>query len=130
MHIFIYLILLFSFIASAKVPVDSMVSICKTYPEIKDLTSLPGKFNTTNNLARPANDGFYEAEGERIYIYGRILDTHCVPVSDAKIYIWQANKEGYIQYKIKNSNDRHHNQKWIDPNFEGTGITNSDNLGR
>jgi protocatechuate 3,4-dioxygenase, beta subunit len=122
---------LFSFsLASANVPVDPMVSVCTQYPEINDPTSFPKTFNNTNNLARPINDGFYEAQGEKITIYGRVMDSNCTPLSDAKIYIWQANQNGYVQYPIKTPNDRDHHQKWIDPNFSGTGITNSDNMGR
>ena len=54
------------------------------------------------------------------------MDVNCVPISDGKIYIWQNNKEGYVQYETKHK----HEAKWIDPNFSGTGITNTNNLGR
>lgn len=128
-----YIFFSFLFIKSlslAIVPVDGMVSICSPYMEIDDQTSYPQKFNTTNNLARPEKSGFYEAEGEKITIYGRVMDSNCTPVSDAKIFIWQANKEGYVQYPIKTPNLRFHNQKWIDPNFVGNGMAVTDNLGR
>ena len=129
-YLLILVTLLLSCLASAKVPIDGMVSICHPYPENDDQTSFPKSFNSTNNLARPEDRGFYEAEGEKITIYGRVMDNNCVPVSDAKIYIWQANKAGYVQYPLKTPNHRKHHQKWIDPNFTGTGVTNSDNLGR
>jgi protocatechuate 3,4-dioxygenase beta subunit len=58
------------------------------------------------------------------------MDSNCTPLNDAKIYIWQANKNGYVQYEVKHSLGRHHHQQWVDPNFTGTGVTNSDNLGR
>ena len=122
--------LLLSQAVMANVAVDGMVSICNPYPEINDPTSLPMNFNTTNNLARPIDSGFYEAEGEKITIYGRVMDSNCTPLSDAKIYIWQANKQGYVQYPIKTPHNRPHHQQWLDPNFSGTGMTNSDNLGR
>lgn len=124
------LCLSFPYLSQAKVPIDSVVSICSPYPEINDPTSFPQKFNTTNNLARPSDSAFYEAEGEKITIYGRIMDGNCTPLSDAKIYIWQANKKGYVQYPIKTPNDRKHHKAWIDPNFTGTGTINSDNMGR
>jgi len=126
----VFLICFFSFFAESKVPVDGVVSVCKTYPEIKDHTSFPEKFNSTNNLTRPEDNNFYEAEGEKITVYGRVLDSDCLPVSDAKIYIWQANKVGYVQYPIKTLNTRRRHQQWVDPNFIGTGITNTDNMGR
>ncbi len=130
MYKYLLILLTISSWAVAKVPVDSVVSICSPYPEINDPTSLPEQFNTTNNLARPKDSAFYDAEGEIITIYGRVMDSNCFPVNDAKIYIWQANKEGYVQYPIKTPNHHHHHQKWLDPNFTGTGVTNSDNLGR
>ncbi len=130
MHQLIFLLCFFAFFVEAKVPVDGVVSVCKTYPEIRDHTSFPEQFNSTNNLTHPADNNFYNAEGEKITIYGRILDGDCVPVSDAKIYIWQANRVGYVQYPIKTPNKRHHHQQWVDPNFTGTGITNTDNMGR
>ena len=128
-YLFIMLSLFLSSIVTANVPVDSMISICSTYPELNDPTSLPLRFNSTNNLARPKDSAFYQAEGEKITIYGRVLDSNCTPVSDAKIFIWQANKKGDYQYELKSPSSKHHHH-WIDPNFSGTGITNSDNLGR
>lgn len=125
-----FFFLSFSFIGEAKVPIDSIVSMCNPYPINEDKTSYPEEFNRTNNLARASDNGFYQAEGDKIIIYGRVLDRNCVPVSDAKIYLWQANKEGYVQYEIQKPNDFKHHQKWIDPNFNGTGVTNTDNLGR
>lgn len=124
------LLLISPLFAESKVPIDSVVSMCTPYPINEDKTSYPQEFNRTNNLARSSDNGFYEAEGERIIIYGRVLDRNCVPVSEAKLYLWQANKMGYVQYEIKNPNDFSRHQKWIDPNFNGTGVTNTDNLGR
>lgn len=120
------LAILLSFKSFAEVPVDPLISLCVPYPEIKNSHLEPTKFNTTNNLARSSESGFYQAEGQRIVVYGRLMDANCVPVNDGKIFIWQANKEGYIQYKT----EKHEHAKWIDPNFDGTGITNSDNMGR
>ena len=129
-YFFLLLGLLFSQISLAKIPVDSMIAVCSPYPNIEDKTSAPLHFNSTNNLARPAESAFYEAEGEKIIIYGRVMDNNCTPLSDAKIYIWQNNKAGYIQYPLKNPSKNYKTPKWVDPNFTGTGITNSDNLGR
>lgn len=129
-NIFIIISVLISNLSIAKVPVDGVVSICSPYPIINDPTSFPKKFNLTNNLSHPRHDSFFDAEGEKIIIHGRLMDSNCVPLSDAKIYIWQANKEGYVQYPRKYPNSFPHHQKWIDPNFSGTGMTNSDNLGR
>ena len=128
--ILIILSLVLSPIAIAKVPVDGVVAVCAPYPTITNSSTLPKVFNSTNNLARPVDSAFYQAEGEKIVIYGRVMDNNCTPIS-AKIYIWQANKEGYVQYKLKRPGAFKSNvKKWIDPNFAGSGITNSDNMGR
>lgn len=111
--------------ATATVPVDQMVALCSVYPEIL-ISDRPSEFNGTNNLARSKESGFYKAEGDIITIYGRLMDSDCVPINDGKIYIWQNNNKGYAQYPM-NSKVK---AKWIDPNFAGTGIINSDNLGR
>lgn len=126
---FLFSIILFplifiSSLSAAKVPVDGMVSLCKIYPQIGNLAPMPTKFNTSNNLVLADISGFYKAEGRQITIYGRIMDESCVPIDNATIYIWQANKEGYIQYPGAPK------AKWRDPNFDGTGIIKSDNLGR
>ncbi len=123
---FIILSLFISAVSLAAVPVDPMVAECKKYPEIKNSSTMPLKFKTTNNLAMADESGFYQAEGEKITIYGRVMDSACVPLSDAKIYIWQVNKAGYVQYESKGLPK----PKWVDPNFDGTGIVNSDNMGR
>jgi protocatechuate 3,4-dioxygenase, beta subunit len=110
----------------AEVSVDGMVSECSPYPVLKSNLPVPLKFKTTNNLSIADKSGFYDAEGKKITIYGRIMDSNCVPIGDAKIYIWQVNKAGYVQY----NSDGASKPKWMDPNFNGTGITNSDNMGR
>lgn len=122
--IFTLSLFLYSY-AVAEVPVDQMVALCSPYPEIKTADK-PLEFNSTNNLARPKDSAFYKAEGEIITIYGRLMGSDCVPINDGKIYIWQNNSKGYAQYKSKSGIKA----KWIDPNFTGTGIINSDNLGR
>jgi protocatechuate 3,4-dioxygenase beta subunit len=111
----------------ASVPVDGMVSQCSPYPVISNRAQMPLKFNTTNNLTVDVS-GFYNAEGQKITIYGRVMDAACVPISDAKIYIWQVNKSGYVQYQTQAKGAS--KPKWVDPNFNGTGISNSDNMGR
>jgi protocatechuate 3,4-dioxygenase beta subunit len=122
----ILLSILISFPALAGVPVDQVVSVCSPYPQIKTPIPIPSEFNKTNNLARSSEGGFYQADGEKIVIYGRLMDANCIPINDAKIYLWQTNQKGYAQYP----NASGVKAKWIDPNFSGTGIANSDNLGR
>lgn len=122
----ILLSILISFSALAGIPVDQVVSVCSSYPEIKNPIPIPSEFNKTNNLARSLEGGFYHADGQKIVVYGRLMDANCVPISDAKIYLWQTNQKGYVQYPNASKTQA----KWIDPNFSGSGIANSDNLGR
>ena len=123
-HNFLLLPFFLSNIANAVVPADGKVSVCELSPIIYEDGQKPSKFDSTNNLVMPDVSGFYKAEGQVIKIYGRVLDSKCVPVSDAKIYVWQANSRGFIQYPPARK------PKWLDPNFNGTGIMNSDNMGR
>jgi len=129
-YFFISITLFLAQTSLAYVPVDGKIAVCNPYPTIENNIFKPLKFNTTNNLSRPINSAFYEAEGEKIILYGRIMDSNCTPLNDAKIYIWQNNKKGYIQYTLKDQPKDPMHPKWTDPNFTGTGISNSDNLGR
>jgi hypothetical protein len=72
--LFLILSLIWVSPAIATVPVDAMVSLCSPYPEINDQTSFPKSFNSTNNLTRPADSAFYEAEGKKITIKGRVME--------------------------------------------------------
>jgi len=61
-----------------------------------------------------------EPLGERILIYGRVLDQDRRPVPGALVEIWQANAAGRYRHKI----DQHHAP--LDPNFTGAGRTLTD----
>ena len=60
-----------------------------------------------------------------------LLDKNCNPISDAKIYIWQANCNG--KYPYKPLKDTVINKKLIDTNsntsFSGNGIATTNNRG-
>ena len=124
-NILFLLSIFISKITLAIVPVDGVIANCQSYPSIKN-SVVPSSFKTTNNLVKSDISGFYFAEGKEIRVFGRVMDSNCTPIGDAKIYIWQANSKGYIQYPHKDKKKI----KWIDPNFVGTGITNSNNMGR
>jgi protocatechuate 3,4-dioxygenase beta subunit len=86
------------------------------YPVIKpldqdaDLTVIRGKSG--------------RAQGQMIYVTGRVLDLNDRPVPDAQIEIWQANTFGrYTHPEDTNSAP-------LDPNFEGYGVQTSDAEGR
>jgi protocatechuate 3,4-dioxygenase beta subunit len=53
------------------------------------------------------------AEGEVIYVRGRILDQDCRPVEGALVEVWQANKHGRYDHEKDAGNPRP-----LDPNFQ------------
>ncbi len=65
-----------------------------------------------------------EAVGQRILVYGRVLDSDGRPVPDALVEVWQANAAG----RYVHEGDRH--PAPIDPNFTGAGRCLTDDEGR
>ena len=64
-----------------------------------------------------------EAEGERIYIKGRVLDTNGEPIESAIVDLWQANTHGRYSHPIDP------NPAPLDPNFQGWAIVESGSNG-
>jgi protocatechuate 3,4-dioxygenase beta subunit len=65
-----------------------------------------------------------EAQGQRIFVSGRVLDSDGRPVPNTLVEIWQANAAGRY---------RHVGDNWpapLDPNFDGLGRVMTDSLGR
>ncbi|GAB3361209.1 protocatechuate 3,4-dioxygenase subunit beta [Modestobacter lapidis] len=65
-----------------------------------------------------------EAQGQRIFVFGRVLDSDGRPVPDALVEVWQANAAGRY---------RHVGDNWpapLDPHFDGLGRVITDGLGR
>ncbi len=65
-----------------------------------------------------------EPIGERITVFGRVLDTEGKPLPNTLVEIWQANAAGRY---------RHRWDRWpapLDPNFSGAGRCVTDELGR
>jgi protocatechuate 3,4-dioxygenase beta subunit len=68
--------------------------------------------------------GTGRAEGDVIYVEGRVLDDDCQPVPGALVEIWQANKWG----RYRHTGDT--NTAPLDPHFQGWGQVVSDEEGR
>lgn len=89
----------------------------------------PEHFSTTNNLLRKTGSSEIVC-GDKIIIRGRLLDEQCVPIPDAKIYIWQAGCDGKYPYKPLRSNI---NKNLINlkngSTFTGSGIATTNNNG-
>ena len=56
-----------------------------------------------------------EAQGQRIIVHGRVLDSDGRPVPDALVEVWQANAAGRYRHSV----DRH--DAPLDPHFAGGG---------
>ena len=89
----------------------------------------PEKFNPSNNLLRYQGDITFE-KNDKITINGVLHDNFCVPVQDAKIYLWQANQKGKYTYKILR---KKFTQEGMSENpsekFQGSGIATTNNNG-
>jgi protocatechuate 3,4-dioxygenase, beta subunit len=77
----------------------------------------------TADLARPTGSAA-EAQGQLIYVSGRVLARSGEPVSRACIDIWQANAAG----KYRHPSDT--NPAPLDPNFKGFARITTDAAGR
>jgi protocatechuate 3,4-dioxygenase beta subunit len=95
---------------------------CPTTPELWSVGILPQAKNY-NDLTKNY-DSFEVAKGKKIIIKGKVLDKDCVPISGAKVSIWQANSMGYYQLNVSDE----YNEKY-DPNFAESGNIISNNLG-
>jgi protocatechuate 3,4-dioxygenase, beta subunit len=65
-----------------------------------------------------------EPVGERIVVFGRVLDTEGKPLRDTLVEVWQANAAGRYLHRTDN---------WpapLDPNFSGAGRCVTDEHGR
>ena len=80
------------------------------FPRTSDLTSLPGRSGA--------------AQGQVIYVTGRVLSLSGEPVRNAKIEVWQANSYG----RYRHPSDT--NPAPLDPNFDGFAMLTSDREGR
>ena len=131
---FIFSIFSFSNSFAAKSADDSDIirlnklNFCKITKQA-DNNYEPEDFETTNNLLRESGQESLYC-GEKIIISGVVVDQNCVPVGDAKVYIWQINCEGKYPYKpLKNDI----NEKLIDISktltFTGNGVATTNNKG-
>ncbi len=89
----------------------------------------PEKFGATNNLLRSTGRQPIFC-GTKIIIKGRILDENCVPISDAKIYLWQVGCDGKYPYQpLRNRIDQNLLNLDNGSSFTGSGTATSNNQG-
>ena len=58
-----------------------------------------------------------KAQGQIVYLSGRVLDPNGTPISNAKVEVWQANTFGRYTHPGDS------NPVPLDPNFDGHGVT-------
>ena len=86
------------------------------YPGVDNIT--PG-----NNLRMPAGKAEESTDGQRVVLYGTLLDNNCVPIADARVELWQVDPFG--KYMLATPED----QVSARPVFAGTGRTYTGNDG-
>ncbi len=99
---------------------DSLNTECKITPAIWSEAPFGEKIIKNNNLRRKTGSPNF-AEGEFIDITGKILDSNCVPISEAVVEIQQADASGNMPID-ENLTDKV-------PYFAYTGTAITDNLG-
>jgi protocatechuate 3,4-dioxygenase, beta subunit len=83
-------------------------------------------------LSAPSEDGDLTraapgdgvADGQILYLEGRVLDQNGGPVTDTKVEIWQANSHGRYTHPLDA------NSAPLDPNFDGFAVVHTDRDGR
>ncbi|WP_341794050.1 MULTISPECIES: dioxygenase [unclassified Rickettsia] len=89
----------------------------------------PKVFESTNNLLRKTGQ-LSKYNGEKILIKGRVLDQNCVPVSDAKVYLWQAGQDGRYPYEpLRLRVDKKRFYANSNSSFTGSGTATTNNKG-
>jgi protocatechuate 3,4-dioxygenase beta subunit len=89
----------------------------------------PKQFNTSNNLLRTFA-GIDHIKGKEIVIKGKLVDKNCVPISDAKVYIWHVGLDGKYPYEPLKTKIKHELiSENDDDGFQGSGVYTTNNLG-
>ncbi len=88
----------------------------KTDDSDADLTVIEGSTATAN--------------GQSLYLVGQIVDENCLPVSNAKVFLWQADDNGHYNHsEDPNINGHPKPERLLDPDFQYRGVVQTDNDG-
>ena len=89
----------------------------------------PAAFNPTNNLLRKSGaDPLYC--GEKILLDLEVVDKNCVPISDAKIYLWQVGCDKKYPYApLRPATNKKMFHISGGSTFLGSGIATTNNTG-
>lgn len=77
--------------------------------------------NSVENDLTKQHEG--EPQGQRIIVFGKVVDSNNQPIKNSLIEIWQANAGGRYRHVIDNWNSP------LDPNFSGVGRTTTNENG-
>lgn len=89
----------------------------------------PEEFQLSNNLLRKTGQQPKYC-GTKIIIRGKLLDERCVPVSDAKIYLWQVGCDGKYPYTpLRGRVNKKMFNHSSNSTFTGSGIATTNNKG-
>ena len=89
----------------------------------------PTIFNKSNNLLRKSGaDPLYC--GEKVLLNIEVVDKNCVPISDAKIYLWQVGCDKKYPYSpLRTTTNKKMFNKAGGSTFLGSGIATTNNAG-
>ena len=107
------------------------LNVCKKSKEYTNNYE-PKVFNKSNNLLR-LEGGVEVFKGNKISLFGRIVDKKCQPVKYAKVLIWQVGEDSKYPYAFLRSSANESMSSILDfrkrSTFLGSGTTSSDNNG-
>ena len=106
-------------------PKHALISMGQTASELTGPTFGHVKLGALDNdLIRNYSQDGTEAIGQRLIVYGQVLDENARPVPHTLVEFWQANAGGRYRHK------REGYLAPLDPNFGGCGRTITDDDGR
>ena len=106
----------------------NLLQVCKPTIEHKNNYE-PKIFPSSNNLLRSSGEMPLTC-GEKLIIRGKLVDRDCVPISDAKINIWQVACDGKYPYKpLRNIGKKDDFNEKSSATFRGAGTAITDNKG-
>ncbi|MDX1924119.1 MAG: dioxygenase [Rickettsiaceae bacterium] len=123
------LILVLSFITQTVYGAKNNLNTCVAWEEkLNDFE--PEKFPKTNNLLRKPGQIPISC-GKRVVVKGKLVDENCVPISDAKVFIWHVGCDGQYPYTpLRNKAQKLVKQPPKSSNtFLGAGTTTTNNKG-
>lgn len=127
---FLCIVCLYYSVASAKEAnvYSNKLNHCKlTKSAIDDYE--PEEFQLSNNLLRSTGQKPMYC-GTRIIIKGKLMDERCVPVSDAKVYLWQVGCDGKYPYSpLRGRVNKKMFNRTSKSTFTGSGIATTNNKG-